>query len=497
MSETTAGVTFAWRVAAVETGLTGSHQIECGHLLLGLLSLGKANARALAEMGMDPGALGSILAEAASVESLLGGASLVRDLRRSLRPRLNRGEARPAGPISRTPEAKAAFSRAGLLAFGRPANALHLLSALLGNPDPVIDAFMRAESLNPILAAKAADAAARAIEPPPTPKEGDVAGAAAPAARGPRDGGSGSALERFGRDLTALAAREEIGPVIGRRAEILAVLQTLARSTKSNPLLVGEAGVGKTAIVEAIALRGFAGKDGAVLGGKRIVELNMGALLAGAEYRGEFEKRVKEILDELKARPEVILFIDEIHTLVGAGRAGGGPDAANLLKPALARRGMRVIGATTPAEFRETIEKDKALERRFEKIEVPEPSVDETLTILRGLRPRFETHHQVRIEDAALEAAVSLSVRFDAEHRLPDKAVDLIDKAAARARVPALSQAPGSTGGGATASTPVDARSVAEVLAQKRGLPADLLTDGWRAPPRPRTAPQRAHPRSG
>ena len=257
------------------------------------------------------------------------------------------------------------------------------------------------------------------------------------------------------------------------------MLQTLARSTKSHPLLVGEAGVGKTAIVEAIALRGVAGKDPLVLAGKRIVELNLGALIAGTDYRGEFEKRVKELLDELKASPDVILFIDEIHTIVGAGRAGSGPDAANLLKPALARGEVKIIGATTHKEFRESFEKDAALERRFEKIDVPEPSVPEALEILRGLRPRFEKHHGVTIADSALEAAVTLSVRFDTEHRLPDKAVDLVDKAAARSRVPALSR-PGIPAGGAgpAAGATVDGRVVAEVLAEKRNLPIELVTEG-------------------
>ena len=333
---------------------------------------------------------------------------------------------------------------------------------------------MADHNLGADLATRAEILAAQPLEPSSAKGRPKEAALEAPA----RVEGSG-ALDRFGRDLTAQALRGEIGPVIGRRKEILAVLQTLARSTKSNPLLVGEAGVGKTAIAEAIAIRGVAGKDAQILGGKRIVELNVGALIAGTEYRGEFEKRMKELLDELRASKDVILFIDEIHTLVGAGRAGSGLDAANLLKPALARGEIKVIGATTVAEFRESIEKDAALERRFEKILVPEPSATETLEILQGLKTRFESHHRVRIADEALVAAVSLSVRFDPDHRLPDKAVDLIDKAAARSRVPALSQA-GVLAGGAHGSTatPVDARMVAHVLAEKRGLPLEIVTDG-------------------
>ncbi|MBK5257366.1 MAG: ATP-dependent Clp protease ATP-binding subunit, partial [Vicinamibacteria bacterium] len=364
-----------------------------------------------------------------------------------------------------------------LAGSGSP-NCLHLLSVLLQDPDPVIAGFALDHGLSADFAAKAAAAAAQfgagqqeTDELPASLGRETEKKAARAAVEG--------ALARFGRDLTAQALRGEIRPVIGRRTQILGVLQTLTRSTKSNPLLVGEAGVGKTAIVEALALRGVAGKDAEVLGGRRIIELNVGALLAGTDYRGEFEKRMKELLDELRASPEVILFIDEIHTIVGAGRAGSGLDAANLLKPALARGEIRVIGATTLDEFRQTIEKDAALERRFEKIEVPEPSPDETLEILKGLKPHFEKHHRVRITDEALQFAVSLSVRFDPDHRLPDKAVDLIDKAAARSRVPSLSR-PAAPEGEAAAlvGVTVDARVVAEVLAEKRGVPLEIVLDG-------------------
>ena len=259
------------------------------------------------------------------------------------------------------------------------------------------------------------------------------------------------------------------------------MLQALARSSKNNPVLVGEAGVGKTAIVEAIAVRAAEGKDPAVLGGKRIVELSVGALLGGTEYRGAFEERVQGVIAEARAHPDVIVFIDELHALVGAGRVGqGGLDAANLLKPPLARGELRCIGATTVEEYRRFVESDPALERRFEKVLVEEPDRDETLEILRGLRPGLERHHGVSLPDEALAAAVDLSVRFEPDRRLPDKAIDLVDKAAARTRLPTLSllRPTGAREGGvAPEAPPVTPVIVARVLAEKRRLPLDIVTE--------------------
>ncbi len=480
MSDPSPGLAMAWRIAASEAGAAGYAKIECAHLMMGLLSLDKANPKALKDLGFDPVRMGQVGAEHAAIAELFESTGVTtRVLRRDLRSRVKKKPSRAKGVMSRSAASKAAFARAELLAGGAPVNSLHLLTVLLKAPDPAILSLLLEHRVGPDIATRAEAAAAQPFErmvAPPAPKQKTSSSRAGTPTRPQSEG----ALARFGRDLTAQALRGELGPVIGRRKEILGVLQTLARSTKSNPLLVGEAGVGKTAIVEAVALRGVAGKDAQVLAGKRIVELNVGALVAGTDYRGEFEKRMNELLEELRASPEVILFIDEIHTIVGAGRAGSGLDAANLLKPALARGEIKVIGATTPKEFRETIEKDAALERRFEKIDVPEPSVTESLEILRGLRERFEKHHDVQIADAALEAAVSLSVRFDPDHRLPDKAVDLIDKAAARARVPGLSQAGPAKGaaGSAAGATTVDARVVAEVLAEKKGLPIEIVTDG-------------------
>jgi ATP-dependent Clp protease ATP-binding subunit ClpB len=247
--------------------------------------------------------------------------------------------------------------------------------------------------------------------------------------------GTYQALEKFGRDLTALAEQGKLDPVIGRDDEVRRVIQVLSRRTKNNPVLIGDPGVGKTAIVEGLAQRIVAGDVPEGLKGKRVWALDIGALLAGSKYRGEFEERLKAVLNEIKSSEgELVLFIDELHTIVGAGAAEGAVDAANMLKPMLARGELRAIGATTLDEYRKQIEKDAALERRFQPIFVGEPSVADTIAILRGLKERYEAHHGVRIRDAALVAAAVLSDRYISDRYLPDKAIDLVDEAASRLR---------------------------------------------------------------
>src|SRR5660397_62364 len=234
------------------------------------------------------------------------------------------------------------------------------------------------------------------------------------------------ALKRFSRDLTELARRGKLDPVIGRDDEIRRVIQVLSRRTKNNPVLIGEPGVGKTAIAEGLALRIFAGDVPETIKDKKVVALDMGALVAGAKFRGEFEERLKAVIKEVQdSQGQIILFIDELHTLVGAGAAEGAMDASNLLKPALARGELHVIGATTLDEYRKHIEKDAALERRFQPVLVDEPTVDETISILRGLKEKYEVHHGVRIQDAALVTAAILSHRYITDRFLPDKAIDL------------------------------------------------------------------------
>src|SRR6202142_714968 len=242
-------------------------------------------------------------------------------------------------------------------------------------------------------------------------------------------------LEKYGSDLTKLASQGKLDPVIGRDEEIRRVMQVLSRRTKNNPVLIGEPGVGKTAIVEGLALRIVRGDVPEGLKNRRIVSLDMGALIAGAKFRGEFEERLKAVLKEVQeAAGDIILFIDELHTVVGAGKAEGSMDAGNLLKPMLARGELHCIGATTLDEYRKHIEKDKALERRFQTVLVDQPSVEDTISILRGLRERYELHHGVRIKDSAIVAAAVLSQRYISDRFLPDKAIDLVDEAAAKLR---------------------------------------------------------------
>ena len=243
-------------------------------------------------------------------------------------------------------------------------------------------------------------------------------------------------LEKYGTDLTEIARSGKLDPVIGRDAEIRRVVQVLSRRTKNNPVLIGEPGVGKTAVVEGLAQRMVAGDVPESLRGKTLISLDLGAMVAGAKYRGEFEERLKAVLEEIKAAEgQVVTFIDEIHTVVGAGASEGAMDAGNMLKPMLARGELRLIGATTLDEYRENIEKDPALERRFQQVYVGEPSVDDTIAILRGLKERYEAHHKVAIADSALVAAATLSHRYITGRQLPDKAIDLVDEAASRLRM--------------------------------------------------------------
>ncbi|BDE07037.1 chaperone protein ClpB [Vulcanimicrobium alpinum] len=296
-------------------------------------------------------------------------------------------------------------------------------------------------------------------EPPPSPSLG---GLGRVFSTGP------STLAQYSRDLTDAAKKNELDPVIGRDDEVERVVSILARRSKNNPVLIGEPGVGKTAIVEGLAQRIARGDVPQALREKRVLALSLGPLVAGTKYRGEFESRVKRILDEVKrAGRDIILFIDELHTLVGAGAAEGSLDLSSMIKPELARGELQCIGATTFDEYRKYVESDAALERRFQPVQVDEPTIEQTVSILRGLRPKYAAHHGVTIEDAALEAAASLSARYIADRYLPDKAIDVVDEAAATAAM--------------RSERTVDVERVAAVVSRWTGIPQGTITDAQRA----------------
>jgi ATP-dependent Clp protease ATP-binding subunit ClpC len=460
-------------IAAGEAAAGGHGRIEPAHLLIGVLSLGKLG------VGADVGGVSVNAAYVRDENARLVAAVTASGLdptrlRRRARAQLGRGpvEGPPSGPLSRSLTCKAVFAAAETLAGeDQPVGVAHLFAALAEDVDVVTARLIRQGGAD---VAQLRSALLAAVPPPAAPPPADAT--PAPLAEAPS---RTPTLDRFGRDLTALARKGELGPIIGRAREILAVLQALARSSRNNPVLVGEAGVGKTAIVEAIAIRAAEGRDPAVLAGKRIVELSIGALLGGTGDRAAFEARVEAVIAEARAHPDVVVFIDELDALVGAGRVGvDGLDAARLLKPPLARGEMRCIGATTVEGYRRFVESDPALERRFDKVLVEEPDRDEALAVLRGLRPKLERHHGVSLPDETLAAAVDLSVRFETDRKLPDKAIDLVDKAAARTRLPApsLLRAPTDRRGLAEAP-PVTPGIVARVLAEKRRLPLDLVAE--------------------
>ncbi|MEL6984536.1 MAG: AAA family ATPase, partial [Actinomycetota bacterium] len=270
-------------------------------------------------------------------------------------------------------------------------------------------------------------------------------GGKAPSSSGSGQGESASGsliLDQFGRNLTQLARDKKLDPVIGRTREAERVMQVLSRRTKNNPVLIGEPGVGKTAIVEGLAQQIANDEVPDTLRGKQLYTLDLGALVAGSRYRGDFEERLKKVLKEIKTRGDIVLFIDELHTLVGAGAAEGAIDAASILKPMLARGELQTIGATTLEEYRKHLEKDAALERRFQPIKVEEPTVEHTIEILKGLRDRYESHHRVTITDQALVASANLADRYISDRQLPDKAIDLIDEAGSRLRIKRMSTPP-------------------------------------------------------
>src|SRR5580693_6905839 len=396
------------------------------HLLLGLIKLGQGVAvNVLQKMGLD---LETVRME---VEKAVGTGH----------------DQKMIGNIPYTPRVKKVLALAA-----KEAKALnhtyvgteHILLGLLREGDGVAARVLKnldidiEQTRQEILKELDPNFAAQEEQPP-----GEAAGTPERPPQGEKKGEVKTpALKAFGRDLTEIARKGEMDPVIGRKSEIERVIQILCRRTKNNPVLLGEAGVGKTAIVEGLAQEIAAGNVPELLLNKRVITLDLALMVAGTKYRGQFEERIKAVMDEIRRAKNVILFIDELHTIVGAGSAEGTMDASNIIKPALSRGELQCVGATTLNEYRKYIEKDAALERRFQTVKVEAPTVEEAVQILKGLRPKYEAHHKAKLTDEALEAAVRLSDRYLTGRFLPDKAIDVMDEAGARARINAMTRPP-------------------------------------------------------
>ncbi|MBV9997647.1 MAG: ATP-dependent Clp protease ATP-binding subunit [Verrucomicrobia bacterium] len=387
------------------------------HLLLGLIKLGQGVAvNVLQKMGLD---LETVRME---VEKHVG----------------SHPETKMVGNIPYTPRVKKVLALAG-----KEAKALnhsyvgteHILLGLLREGEGVAARVLKSLEVD---IERTRNEILKELDPNFTPPENE----AEPPQEGSKKDVKTPALRAFGRDLTELAKKGELDPVIGRKNEIERVIQILCRRTKNNPVLLGEAGVGKTAIVEGLAQEIASGNVPELLRDKRVITLDLALMVAGTKYRGQFEERIKAVMDEIRRSKNVILFIDELHTIVGAGSAEGAMDASNIIKPALSRGELQCVGATTLNEYRKYIEKDAALERRFQTVKVEAPSPDEAVQILRGLRPKYEAHHKAKLTDEALDAAVKLSDRYLTGRFLPDKAIDVMDEAGARARINAMTRPP-------------------------------------------------------
>lgn len=388
----------------------------------------------------------------------------IRDFRRKLREKIGNGGYTPSDDqnvIHRSEDSRKAFDRAAEIAVEVKAPIIslqHLFAALLEIEQTNIRELFSEEGIeweNLCNEAKGLPTIVSSMEGRQT---------------------GGIALEKYGTDLTQKARENQLSPVVGRKKEMMAVIRTLSRNKKNNPILIGEAGVGKTAIVEGLAQRIASGNIHPDFQTKRIIQINAADLVAGTELRGDFEERMQDILKEVRKSPDVILFIDEIHMLVGAGAVSSNMDAANILKPALARGEIRLIGATTEEDFHKSIEKDAALERRFQIIRVLEPDQEETFEILKGSKEHLEQHHQVNILVEAIEAAIKLSVRYLPEHRLPDKAHDLLDEACAWVKYGSNISFDGNMGANDTPNC-VDANTLREVVAEKTGIPVAQMSN--------------------
>jgi len=407
------------QLARKEADRFNHNYVGTEHLLLGLIKLGQGVAvNVLQKMGLD---LETVHME---VEKQVGSGP----------------ETKMVGNIPYTPRVKKVLALAGKEAKSLQHSYVgteHILLGLLREGEGVAARVLKALEVD---IERTRNEILRELDPNFTPQEdGD------PVHAGSGDGrkdGKMPALRAFGRDLTEIARKGELDPVIGRADEIERVIQILCRRTKNNPVLIGEAGVGKTAIAEGLAQEIVAGNVPELLHDKKVITLDLALMVAGTKYRGQFEERIKAVMDEIRKNKNIILFIDELHTIVGAGSAEGAMDASNIIKPALSRGELQCVGATTLNEYRKYIEKDSALERRFQTVKVEAPSVEETILILKGIRPKYEAHHKAKILDAALEAAAKLSDRYLTGRFLPDKAIDVMDEAGSRARIAAMTRPP-------------------------------------------------------
>ena len=485
---TSPSIDITWSLAEAEAAYAGFSEIGLAHFWVGICKAVEVSVPGLLKAGSpEIQALeGQVEADFLEVREAFSGVGLSpKQLRRTIRAELGKRAGKFARPLHRSPALREVFKQAGESAAvdGGRLRPAHLLEALVERWDPLVSSAVTKLGHDPYEVLRGLIGERRKTPRRKTQekRKKDVR-AVAEDEEVPK---KKSALERFGRDLTALAAAGALPPLIGRRKEMLKITQVLLQSRKNNLILVGEPGVGKTGIVEGFAQRMAEGKLPETLGRAAVIEISLPSLVAGTKYRGEFEERLEAVVREASMEPKPILFIDEIHLLLGAGSAGGSMDAANILKPALARGAIRVIGATTTREYRQTIEKDGALERRFQMVRVEEPSAEEAIAILLALRPRLEEHHGVALEEEALRAAVEWSVRYLPDFRLPDKALDLVDQACAAVRFGTLTpRKKENTGGGTPPERPgagrashvVGREEIALAVAARCGIPVGTLT---------------------
>ncbi len=467
---TSPSIDITWSLAEAEAAHAGFSEIGLAHFWVGVCKAVEVSVSELLKAGSPElqAMEGQVEADFLEVREAFSAVGLSpKLLRRLIRAELGKGPGHEGRPLHRCMALRKVFKTAASVASSdrerlRP---MHLIAALTEQLMPVVEEAMTKLGHDSSEVMRGLFRAIADRRPNAPRVEADE-----------KKNAPVSALERFGRNLTELAAQGALPPLIGRRAEMLKITQVLLQSRKNNLILVGEPGVGKTGIVEGFAQLLAEGKLPNALGRPAVIEISLTSLVAGTKYRGEFEERLEAVVREASLGPKPILFIDEIHLLLGAGSASGSMDAANILKPALARGAIRVIGATTIREYRQTIEKDGALERRFQAVRIEEPSVDEAVAILLALRPRLEAHHGVVLEEAALRAAVEWSIRYLPDFRLPDKALDLVDQACAAARFQTF------TPGKRAASTAIGRDEIAAAVAARCGIPVGTLTadDGVR-----------------